>query len=296
MEMDDLQVDPLCHENEEELALSDEEVVVKIMKFAKLDLSQVSPNVQQLYFSPAMSGDSIKLLELNDQTLACLESGNSLVFKGEGNENVVLCTDKETYEVKDAEISNSLLIVPDLKLDEQVKSVVPSASEPREEELNLRTVHIDAISHSYFELKPVKPKLHKITELLLPSAYRGPECEEETVINRICRGDLEKSVLASQEEIDRALSKLTIIEIEGFVRLIDFDYLSRVLGSITALLEENSWLFDDFVATEVVSGLKDLYPEAVIESILSHFGQSTTKEASTSWSLDEDKVGPYPLI
>lgn len=32
------------------------------------------------------------------------------------NEKVVLCTDDRTYDVKEAGISNSLLLIPDLKL------------------------------------------------------------------------------------------------------------------------------------------------------------------------------------
>lgn len=295
--MEQLLVDPLCQENEED-ALSNEEVVAKIMDFAKLDSSQIRPNVEQLFFSPTLASDSIKLLELNNQTLACLEAGDSLVFKGEGSENIVLCTDKETFEVKDTEISNSLLIVPKLWFDGCTENISRSKTETNGDEalvtnhsLNLRIVHIDAVSHSYLELKPIKPKLHKILDLLEPSAYKGPECEELVTADKIHRNELEQRVLASNEEIDLALSRLTVVEIDGYVRLIDFDYLSRVIVSITAFLEENSLHFDDFSATEVIAGLKDLYPEVVVENVLQHFALSKTVEADAKWSLDEDKVG-----
>lgn len=39
----------------------------------------------------------------------------SLVFRGTKDENAVLCTNKQTYDVKEAETSNSLLLLPDLR-------------------------------------------------------------------------------------------------------------------------------------------------------------------------------------
>jgi hypothetical protein len=43
------------------------------------------------------------------------------VFRGEPNDSAVLCTDEATYEVKDAETSNSLLILEELSFPEQAR-------------------------------------------------------------------------------------------------------------------------------------------------------------------------------
>jgi sister chromatid cohesion protein DCC1 len=37
-----------------------------------------------------------------------------VVFKGEQNESAVLCTENKTYDVKEAETSNSILLLPEL--------------------------------------------------------------------------------------------------------------------------------------------------------------------------------------
>lgn len=50
-----------------------------------------------------------------------------LVFRGDENDSAVLCTDKETYEIKDAETSNSLLLFRDLVMP-SVKSPAGSTS------------------------------------------------------------------------------------------------------------------------------------------------------------------------
>lgn len=46
-----------------------------------------------------------------------------LVFKGGENDKAVLCSDDKTYEVKEAETSNSLVLVPNLKFPEDLKNI-----------------------------------------------------------------------------------------------------------------------------------------------------------------------------
>jgi sister chromatid cohesion protein DCC1 len=45
---------------------------------------------------------------------------SSLIFRGTKDENAVLCTHNQTYDVKEAETSNSLLLLPDLRWPAQV--------------------------------------------------------------------------------------------------------------------------------------------------------------------------------
>jgi len=44
-----------------------------------------------------------------------------LVFRGEPNDSAVLCTEDATYEVKDTETSNSLLVLEELSFPEQAR-------------------------------------------------------------------------------------------------------------------------------------------------------------------------------
>lgn len=45
---------------------------------------------------------------------------SSLIFRGSKDENAVLCTHNQTYDVKEAETSNSLLLLPDLRWPAQI--------------------------------------------------------------------------------------------------------------------------------------------------------------------------------
>ena len=44
-----------------------------------------------------------------------------VTIRGDKNEFAVLCTDSQTYDIKQGEISNTMLLLPDLQLGSDVK-------------------------------------------------------------------------------------------------------------------------------------------------------------------------------
>lgn len=89
--------------------------MIKLAKLSERNLTEVT---QVIYYGNSEEGDNFKLLELNKPLMAAIEKNETLHFKGGLNEKVVLCTDSQTYEVKEAGISNSLLLVPELMLSQ----------------------------------------------------------------------------------------------------------------------------------------------------------------------------------
>ncbi|XP_015757732.1 PREDICTED: sister chromatid cohesion protein DCC1-like [Acropora digitifera] len=128
--------------------------------------------VQVLQFSHNPNNDEYKLLELPHRILDTLKVGNSVTIRGDHQDEAVLCTDKETYDLKNADTSNSLLLVPDCVLpkDEAFKSEVSP----------LVFREVSSCHTTYFELKQRRPKLEKLKFLLVGDLYKGPENEENT--------------------------------------------------------------------------------------------------------------------
>lgn len=52
-----------------------------VLEYAKLELSDVKPTVQCIYFSQQLDNQSFKLLELNDTVLETLTNGEKCVLK-----------------------------------------------------------------------------------------------------------------------------------------------------------------------------------------------------------------------
>lgn len=51
-----------------------------VLEYAKLELSDVKPTVQCIYFSQQLDNQSFKLLELNDTVLGTLTNGEKYVL------------------------------------------------------------------------------------------------------------------------------------------------------------------------------------------------------------------------
>lgn len=47
----------------------------------------------------------------------------SVVFKGDKKESAVLCTETKTYDVKEAETSNSILLLPELTFPDEKANI-----------------------------------------------------------------------------------------------------------------------------------------------------------------------------
>lgn len=69
----------------------------------------------------------------------------SLFFKGQKDDVALLCTDRRTYKIEEAETSNSLLLCSNLKLAKDI---------PKSDGGNIEIEHVAArgIFHNYFEV------------------------------------------------------------------------------------------------------------------------------------------------
>ena len=89
---------------------------------------------------------------------------NSLVIKGQPNEDAVLCTDTKTYTVRSVVLSNSMLVV------------TPPTDTPDGSE---RDVVIRDQIHDVLELVPSLPRLQKLDGLLRGREYDEGHSDEE---------------------------------------------------------------------------------------------------------------------
>lgn len=87
----------------------------------------------------------------------CIFLGEEFVFRGESNDWVTLCSEKAVYDIKEAETSNSLLLVKDM---------LSSDSCNQESKENAHQVTVVKTFFTYLEMKPAKPGWQKLFELL----------------------------------------------------------------------------------------------------------------------------------
>ncbi|XP_013396721.1 sister chromatid cohesion protein DCC1 isoform X2 [Lingula anatina] len=214
-------------------------------------------------------------------TTRMLSNGDRLTIRGDKTDSAVVCTNRKTFEIKEAETSNSVLILPDLLLPEKLG----------EKEIIIEK-EVSAILYNYFELRPIKPRLKKMKELLEENVYSGPECEEDENHHgrKYSYADLKELVQASEGEIQEGLKALQAVEIDGYIRMLDFDYLQKVLSSIAGLVEENDWTTDHLPLRTCLEELQDLYDRHIIIHVLDCYGTKSDPGGGKNMEADSADV------
>ncbi|XP_047506444.1 sister chromatid cohesion protein DCC1 isoform X1 [Pieris napi] len=291
------------------------EDVRKVIKTAKLHESELTEITQILRFpDTSQCNNNLRLMLLDNNILKNIEEGNPIVFKGDPDENVVLCTDDKTYDVKEAETSNSFLLVPNLLfavstgLDETIANNSMEDSDSSFERSNTslnisndsddkpprKIVNKDIVNtfFTYYELKPCKPRLSKLSKLLESTTFQGLELEYKIDKSKLLdyNAILDK-VQASRVELDEELTNIQAIEVDGYYRLLEFDYEFRVLSYMLDLIEENSWPLDRVSKEVTLESLKDLAPMCVLEAMFGFYTLKSAEEMGVQYyRYKEDKV------
>ncbi|XP_074109105.1 sister chromatid cohesion protein DCC1 isoform X2 [Cotesia typhae] len=260
--------------------LRDDDDIVATLNLAKLNQSQVKKICQVLDYQHGAS--DIKLLELDDHMLETLEQGKTLFFKGEKNDAVLLCTDTRTYKIEEAETSNSLLLCPNLKF---TKDVPKSDGD----EIKIEKIPTRGIFHNYFESSICKPEISKLISLLEPSSFKGPEYEKYIEKDTLYDWDkLFSNIQASEKELKDAITHFCIPILDGYYRLISFEFESKALTLMLDFMEENSWKTNAVNKEETYEALEDLIPKPIFDTI---FDKYTVKNSNDDlYTYDERNV------
>nr|XP_003224879.1 PREDICTED: sister chromatid cohesion protein DCC1 [Anolis carolinensis] len=259
------------------------EEVDATLHVAKVNPAELLPVVQSLSFGPQVGAGECCLLQLEPELCAELESGRSLVIRGDREEHAVLCSADKTYDMKIADTSNTLLLIPGCETAEQLGADIPP---------DIVHVQIAGVSKNFWELRRCRPKLKKLKKLLMETPYEGPDSQQEqtSTNSKYTTEDLLDQVQASEEEIMQQLETLKACQIEGYWRILDFDYEMKLLNHVTQLIYSESWPFNKVPLTVCLQELGPLEPKNMIEHILMCYGRKYTDEGETYFEMYEEKI------
>lgn len=260
--------------------------VDKILKFAKLNRSDFKPTVQCISFDTALDNECVQLLEVDQTILKDIKQGQTVCFRGQKDDSATLCTSSKTYDVKMKETSNTLLLLPDLKLSDHM---------PSDGATQILRPEVKAVQSTYLEVKTTRPRLKRLQLLLGENTYNGWEYEEDEFHQgkKYTFAELLDEIQASEEELLRELKKLHCCEIKDYWRMLNFDFLVRVVEEILKLVEQQSWTIDLVPENECCDILQELYPRNVVSHVLSAYADNVTNDDNESIGmcrLNEDRI------
>uniref|UniRef100_UPI00398F67C1 sister chromatid cohesion protein DCC1 n=1 Tax=Pristiophorus japonicus TaxID=55135 RepID=UPI00398F67C1 len=254
------------------------------LQVAKLDPADLQPSVHCMSFSDSVSSGDYCLMELDETLCKYIESGQSLIIRGDKDEHAVLCSEDKTYNLKMADTSNMLLIIPDCRTPDQLPS--DSSTE------HLIHCQIYGFAKSYWELKRSRPKLRKLKKLLMENQYEGPFIEKERSSDypKYTKEDLMESIQASEGEIMQQLQLIYACNIEGYWRVLECDYEMKLLSHVTQLIDSESWSFSKIPLNICLQELEPLESREMIEHCLNCYGKRYTNEGEVFYALNENEV------
>ncbi|CAO1395380.1 unnamed protein product [Diamesa serratosioi] len=281
----------------------------EVIIHAKLDERNLTQICQAIYFPDMLnSKNKYKLLEVDPELLKEIENGNELTFKGALNEKVVLCSKNKTYEVRNAEQSNSLLVCPHLKTAEatsnsplkspssnQINKSLDKSLEDEDENPELAAEHdveekqILQIFYDYMEVRQIQPKTKKIQDLMKLTLYTGPE--NESYIDKrslFTVAQLFDTAQSSNGEFATLLRNLRCITLNGNVRILESTYEYRVLNLMLNLISENDWKLNEIDRQLTIESLDGIVPNAIVNGVFDYY--TTAVEGTDKFEYSERMV------
>lgn len=221
--------------------------------------TQSSGDTKQITYE-AEGQRRIHLLEVNDPILLkSITSGEEISFKGQGAQDLILCTSSQTFLIQQLEISNTQLLCSIEDGDANNLMVLNKSSYRLEPKLliipNFKPLE-EKLEATMFDVPDLVP-----LEQLLSSFHLYESCQ------------------ASQTEIDKFLAKSGAKEIDGnfvnfivgYIRKLAPKYLGRffeVLMINAALQEKNLKEISIEECRDLMNQCEDEFPASIVEHIL----------------------------
>ncbi|KAH7576136.1 hypothetical protein ACOSQ2_003917 [Xanthoceras sorbifolium] len=239
--------------------------------------------------------DDLILLEVDEKLLPHVLH-QRVTLRGQPDEDAVLCTPSKTYGIKFVGTSNSAFLIPP-----SGHSILCESSEDCNEKGHIQQASASVIKVALgsMELVEVAPRLDKLRLLLLENPYRSEEALkfEDLGGTENCKlytwDDLVGKVQASDDELRTGLMALSAVEIDGYWRIVDEEYMDKILMALLPSSVLNDWSLNALNEDEVVSVLvKDGFPQKLAHHCLSVYGSKVDEgvDGSCLWRLDERRV------
>lgn len=222
---------------------------------------------------------------------SCFTFLHRVTLRGQPDEDAVLCTETKTYAIKFVGTSNSVFLIPPSDNIEQKCNGKDGD--------NLEMASVIKVAPGCMELVEVAPKLDKLKLLLTQSPYSFAEASEmeiseegdKTKIGFYRWSDLVNRLQASDEELLSGLHSLSAVEIGGYWRILDEDYMISVLTMLLHDIVLNDWPIDALNEDEVVNVLeKDGYPRIIAKHCFRVHATKVVDDGVGTWKLDQRRV------
>ncbi|MCP9263254.1 hypothetical protein DINM_006590 [Dirofilaria immitis] len=197
--------------------------------FNQNDSISKKTELQCLQFaSPLLSGD-YRLLEITPVLADQIMMGEHFVIRGDQEDSPVFCTYDTTFDVKEVVTSNVLLLLPEFHFNDEANN-----------EKNSKTIRrVIGMKNNFMELR----KMTYVPVQLLKEKLHESELEWDEKLNKSNKfytaEDLLDVVQMSEVELHRALGRMPVITLNGYVRMLSAEFHDRLVTELVDYLDDD---------------------------------------------------------
>ncbi|TRY76408.1 hypothetical protein TCAL_00031 [Tigriopus californicus] len=258
------------------------EDIDKVVLHAKLDPEDLMPQSQVLHFdSNPLDLTQLRLVEMEPTLAEGLIQGQILTFRGQDQDSLVLCTQDQTFDVKEAETSNSLLIMDRLEFP---RPTALTEVKPR----HVAQSSVLGVFHRYLELKPCQPRLKRLFDHMKQS----PLASSSDLTSGSSLSQLLKCIQCSENELIQALAQVPTVQLEGRWFYLEPDFRMKLLMYFTNYVEMNAWDWDNVVREDILEMLTTFEPRNLLEQIFDYYFDSPGSKPG-AFKMNRAKVARF---
>lgn len=220
----------------------------------------------------------VHLFEANDELLEAIKENQDVKILGAAPESdAILCTRKNTFQIKKAETSNELLLVP-----------------PTEDPENDFTIENRNSFYYELSLADTSNKFNKLKEILRPTEYSGLSGEGKYFNDDVFMtfSDLQNIIQTSELELRKAMVEQGVVMIGEYTRLLSENTCREVSTDLIDTIIATGMSLDSVSEEQLRRDMPDADSE-ILKFILSRLGsrhEENAGNAGETWSLSTEKV------
>uniref|UniRef100_A0A0K0D3Z0 Sister chromatid cohesion protein DCC1 n=1 Tax=Angiostrongylus cantonensis TaxID=6313 RepID=A0A0K0D3Z0_ANGCA len=244
-------------------------------------MQNIEAEMQKIQFCDEFPVGDYRLMEVTKEVAESVAVGEKLVFRGRDEDAVVLCTESETYSVKEIETSNTLLVLPTLRTP---TDVIDSDTKL------LKRAPITILCQKYLESR----RMSLVSAALLRQMLQMTELpwdwprSNANETNTYTLKEIQSCMQMSDKELSCVMEKMPVVEHCGKIRWLSYDIQDRVLDLIVEA-------FDNVEMTSInlshltPQALRSFLPENVTDAVIGWFLRTMCKKTENGdYDVDPD--------
>ncbi|KRY12982.1 Protein maternal effect lethal 26 [Trichinella patagoniensis] len=236
-----------------------------------------SARMQKLKLSQPYRPQSYKLVELPENLLAQVKSGQKLYIRGKPNDKAYISVSNETYELVEQNHagSSTFLICENLQVP-----TCKQNDEQQPQDSTICTMISSILTTNYCYI----PCGKMIRRLLNDDIYDGlgkSTSKQQWTVDKLLL-----AIPSNEQQLCDALKQLHVCEIDGFLRLLSVNYLINLTDRIVREIRANN--LNTISVEEAAADLEELGLISVIESWFKWF--TVANDDGQGWHLNEKEI------